>query len=511
MRNRYVRFNSVFYFTGNLLVVFGVILLFPVIFVLSYWSKYGDGFATLKSFLVPSVLSFAIGIFLRTFCKRSRLDTSGAMLTCAVAWLAISALGAIPFVIGIGSSYLDGYFEAMSGFTTTGITVFSGLDEMPRSILFWRALTQWVGGLGILSFFLVVVFGGGGAGGLHHVFSAESHKIASARPAPSLFRTVKILWGVYGLFTVLSMVALTLEGMTFYNSLCHSLTALSTGGFSPHDSSIAFYRLTGHPNYRLIEYTVTFMMLLGGVNFLVHYRVLRGKFRALWDNTEMRYWWGMISAFVFFIIIDHLRKTGVLGAIFRGDLTLSAGEFEKIFRNTIFQVIAILTTTGFGTEDIGSDFFGACSRQLFLVMMVIGGCVGSTGGGFKVLRIAILNKLMLRELFKLRVPSRASTPLVIDQAIVPDDESHRIAGLFFVWIGLLAIGGCITALFSHLGALESVSGMFSALGNIGPCYISVPDMIEIHWLVKITYIVGMLAGRLEIIPVLLLFSWKAWR
>ncbi|MHC4759152.1 MAG: potassium transporter TrkG, partial [Planctomycetota bacterium] len=181
------------------------------------------------------------------------------------------------------------------------------------------------------------------------------------------------------------------------------------------------------------------------------------------------------------------------------------------FRNTIFQVIAILTTTGFGTEDIGSDFFGALSRQLFLIMMVIGGCVGSTGGGFKVLRVAILNKLIRRELFKLRVPSRASTPLVIDQAILADDESHRIAGLFFVWIVLIAIGGCITALFSRLGALESVSGMFSAIGNIGPCYISIPDMIKIHPVVKITYIFGMLAGRLEIIPVLLLFSRKAWR
>jgi trk system potassium uptake protein TrkH len=307
------------------------------------------------------------------------------------------------------------------------------------------------------------------------------------------------------------MIALTLEGMTFYNSLCHSLTALSTGGFSPHDSSIAYYRLSAHPNYRLIEYTVTFMMLLGGVNFLVHYRVLTGKIKALWDNTEMRYWWGMIFVFVVFIIIEHLSKTGVLGALFKGELALNAREFEKIFRTTIFQVIAIITTTGFGTEDIGSDFFGACSRQLFLIMMVIGGCVGSTGGGFKVLRVAILNKLMRRELFKLRVSSRASTPLVIDQSIVPDEESLRVAGLFFIWIGLLAIGGGITALFSHLGGFESVSGMFSALGNIGPCYISIPDMITIHPVVKVTYISGMLAGRLEIIPVLLLFSRKAWR
>jgi len=511
MRNRFVRFRSVFHFTGRLLVIFGLILLFPVIFVLSYWGQYGDGTDTLKAFIVSSFLSFAVGLFFLLLFKKGHLDTSGAMLFCAVAWIAVSAVGAVPFVMGISSGYLDGYFEAMSGFTTTGITVFSGLDEMPRSILFWRSLTQWLGGLGILSFFLIVIFSGRGSGGLHHVFTAESHKIASSRPTPGLMGTVKILWGVYGLFTVGSIAALTLEGMPFYDSLCHSLTALSTGGFSPYDSSIAYYRLTGHPNFRLIEYTVTFIMLLGGVNFLVHYRVLMGKFRALWDTTEMRYWWGLIFAFVVFIIIDHLRKTGVIGAMFRGELTLNAAEFEKIFRNTIFQVIAILTTTGFGTQDIGSDFFGALSRQLFLIMMVIGGCVGSTGGGFKVLRIAILNKLMRRELFKLRVSARASTPLVIDRTIIPNDESHRIAGLFFMWIGLLAVGGGITALFSNLGAFESVSGMFSALGNIGPCYISIPDMIAIHPVVKVTYIFGMLAGRLEIIPVLLLFSRKAWR
>jgi len=147
---------------------------------------------------------------------------------------------------------------------------------------------------------------------------------------------------------------------------------------------------------------------------------------------------------------------------------------------------------------------------LFLVMMVIGGCVGSTGGGFKVLRIAILNRLMLRELFKIRVSGRASSGLIIDKKRVPEDEIQRVAALFFTWIALLVVGGGITALFSKHGAYESISGMFSALGNIGPCYISVQEMIEISPVVKLTYIVGMLAGRLEILPVLLLFSRKAW-
>jgi trk system potassium uptake protein TrkH len=464
-----------------------------------YWGRWGDGVDTLTAFVVPSVACLVAGRLLKRSVEPQPPDMTGSMLICGLGWISASALGALPFVIGIGSSYLNGFFEAMSGFTTTGITVFSGLDEMPRSILFWRALTQWVGGLGILSFFLAVTFKGSGA---HHVFGAESHKIASTRPVPGIFHTLKILWGIYGAFTGAGALALTLEGMPVFDSLCHSLTALSTGGFSPHDASIAFYGLTGHPNYKLIEYTVVFIMMLGGINFLIHYRVISGDRRALWDNAEMRYWWRLIAAFTLLLMIDHLRAAG---------LDLSLAELERTFRYSVFQMMSILTTTGFGTQDIGSDFFGPMARQVFLVMMVIGGCVGSTGGGVKVMRVVVLFRLMKREIFKIRVSSRAATTLVIDGKPVSDDESHRIAALFFTWIALLAIGGAITALFSRQGALQSASGMFSALGNIGPCYISVADMIGISPVVKITYIFGMLAGRLEILPVLLLFSRRAWR
>jgi trk system potassium uptake protein TrkH len=343
------------------------------------------------------------------------------------------------------------------------------------------------------------------------MFGAESHKISSGRPAPGLFNTLRILWAIYAVFTLLAALALTIEKMPIFDAICHALTALSTGGFSPYDSSIAHYHLTNHPNYRLIEYTLTFFMMLGGINFLVHYRVLTRDFKALWDNIEIRYWWRLIAGFTAIILIDHLYKTGVFSALFRQGEPINLGEFERSFRHTIFQVVSVLTTTGFGTQDINSDFFGAMSRQLFLVMMVIGGCVGSTGGGFKVLRVAILNRLMFREIFRIRISNKASTGLIIDKKKVPEDEVHRVAALFFTWIVLLLVGGGITALFSHLGPWESVSGMFSAVGNIGPCYISVEEMIRIHPVVKVTYIFGMLAGRLEILPVLLLFSGKAWK
>jgi len=508
MRKRLSRLNGILHYTGHLLEVLGLVLLLPLLVVFLYWDERGDGRIMTFAFFLPAGVSLAIGFVLRNVCRSERLDTVSSMLMCAIGWLACSALGAIPFVIGIEASYLDAYFEAMSGFTTTGITVFTGLDTMPHSILFWRALTQWFGGLGILSFFLIVTFRASSA---HFIFGAESHKISSTRPAPGLFNTLKILWLIYGGFTLLAALILVLVQMPVFDAVCHAFTTLSTGGFSPHDASIDFYRQSGHAHHRLIEYLLTFFMMLGGINFLIHYRVLTRDFKALWDNIEIRYWWRLIAAFTAIVMIDHFRKTGALAAVFGTGPPIGAAEAERTLRASLFQVMAILTTTGFGTQDIGSDFFGAASQQLFLVMMVIGGCVGSTAGGFKVLRVAILNRLMLRELFRAKVSSNASTGLIIDKRIVPDAEIHRVAALFFSWIALLVIGGTVTALFSAQGTLASFSGMFSALGNIGPCYISVPEMIAIHPAVKITYILGMLAGRLEILPVLLLFSPRAWR
>ncbi len=508
MRNGFRRIGCILYFVGGLLEILSLVLGFPLIVVFSYWGQRGEDWISVAAFGIPALISLFVGLLLRILFKPDLLDTVGSMLICSVGWLVVSAFGALPFVIAIQAKGLDAYFEAMSGFTTTGITVFSGLDTMPKSILFWRALTQWVGGIGILSFFLLTVSQPGGG---HHIFGAESHKISSGRPAPGLFNTLRILWAIYGLFTLLAIVILAVEKMPVFDAVCHALTALSTGGFSPYDSSIAHYHLTNHPNHKLIEYTLTFFMMLGGINFLIHYRVLTRDFKALWDNIEIRYWWRFITVFTVLILIDRLYKTGAFSALFTEGRPFDLDEFERSFRHSIFQVMSILTTTGFGTMDIGSEFFGVLSKQLFLAMMVIGGCVGSTGGGFKVLRVAILNRLMFREIFKLRLSSKASTGLIIDKKHVPEDEVHRVAALFFTWIALLLVGGGITALCSHLGPWESFSGMFSAMGNIGPCYISVGDMITIHPVVKITYIFGMLAGRLEILPVLLLFSRKAWR
>jgi trk system potassium uptake protein TrkH len=298
--------------------------------------------------------------------------------------------------------------------------------------------------------------------------------------------------------------------MSLFDSICHSFTALSTGGFSPHDASIAYFRVSGYAIYGWIEYVLIIGMLVGGTNFLIHYRLLNGKFRALFDSTEMRTWWSLLFLFFAVIFIERMIKIGTLEMLFSsGNVTFH--QIESNIRTVLFQVTAIITTTGFSTQNIGGTYFGQVARQVFLIMMVIGGCVGSTSGGFKVLRVSILFSLLRRELFRLRTPPQSVSTVVIDGKPVETCEIYRVSALFFAWVVLLVIGGCITAFFSHFDALQSFSGMFSALGNIGPCFIPVSEMGELHPFIKFVYIVGMLAGRLEILPVLLLFSSKAWR
>ena len=479
--------------------MFGVLALLPLA-VQAWFAGPGERAVPPSAFYVPAGIALAAGLILKRNMRFPSLDSRRAMVLCALAWFAVSAVGALPLWFGLDISYLDAYFESVSGFTTTGITVLGQLETLPSAILFWRSLIQWLGGLGILTFFLAILYTGESA---HQLFGAESHKVFSRRPAPGLFHTLKILWLIYTGFTIAVAGALLLEGLSLFDAVNHALTALSTGGYSPYDASIAQYRQTGHPHYVLIEYTVTVGMLLGGINFFVHYRVLRGGIRALWDSLEMRLWWAIVFGATALVMLDHFRKFGLDPR--------DAANIEETFRTSIFQVVALVTTTGFGTQDIATDYFPGMAKQIFLVLMVIGGCVGSTGGGLKVLRVGVLLKMLGRQMRRLIYGRAVVNLVVIDGEVVETEELRRVAALFFAWILLLLFGGATTALLSNHGALESASGMFSALGNIGPCYISVPDMAALHPLIKVVYIIGMVAGRLEILPLLLLVSRRTWR
>jgi trk system potassium uptake protein TrkH len=505
MRNRFRTLHVILNQLGSLLLVLGVFILIPLVIV-GLSGEFRSGWNSVIAFVIPSALCFAVGTLLRRFFHGGNPNQMQAMLVCSLGWLSFSAIGALPFVFMLNSHYLDGFFEAMSGFTTTGITMFTGLDVMPRSILFWRSMTQWIGGLGILTFFLAVTFRGGSA---HALFGAESHKVDVDRPVPGLAHTLKILWAIYVGFTVFILASLIIAGMPFFDSICHSFTCLSTGGFSTHDASIEFYRLAHYPHFIWIEYILVLGMVLGGTNFLIHFRILQRDWKALYDTKEIKYWWTIIAGCVVLVVLERFLKTAPITELISG--TAFWHILEENLRTIIFQVVAIVTTTGFSTKDIGSSYFGNLAVQLFLIMMVIGGCVGSTGGGIKVFRVTVLVQLIKREIFRSRVPRRARTDIIIDGRSIDANEVYRISSLFFAWVVLLVIGGCLTALLSNHGALASFSGMFSALGNIGPCFITVADMGQLNPAIKIVYIIGMLAGRLEILPVLLLFSGKAWR
>ncbi len=495
MRFALDRWRSVVSYVGSILLIFGVLLLIP--FLLSLLGSEGIQDVRPGTFLIPMMLSLVIGGFCwrEAHSPRARpLGTPEAMLICVFSWVAISAMGAIPFTYHLGVSYLDSYFEAMSGFTTTGITMLTGLNSMPKSLLFWRSMTQWVGGLGILTFFLVVVYQGGLS---HALFAAETHKISGERIAPGMWNTLKILWVVYSFYTLVIIGALYLCGTGLYDAVSHAFTCLSTGGYTPYDASVAYYENVDGVNHVAIEYVLIFGMWAGGTNFLIHYRLLGGRLSALWKSEEMRLWWGILIGALALVLGSRL-------------LSVSGSSAGESFRHSLFQVTAIATTTGYATRDIGGEYFTPLARQVFLVLMFIGGCAGSTGGGLKVIRIVILWKLMVHQVRRTMKPPREVDLLMLDGRQVERREAYRTAALFFAWIFLLLVGSLTTAALSRYDATASASGMFSALGNIGPSYIPVAEMAQLNPFIKIVYILGMLAGRLEILPVFVLFWGRTW-
>lgn len=490
------RLRTLLKLSSSLLMILSILLLVPLLVA---W-YFAEPVEVYNAFIIAAAISLGLGGIFRiiTMKHKTKLDLTTSMILCTISWVVLSLVGAIPFIIGLNKSFIDGFFESVSGFTTTGITVFQGLDGMSPAIMFWRSLIQWLGGLGILTFFLFVT--ANSEGDLWNLFSAEGHKISSSRPVPNVYRTIKYFWGIYGAYTVIEMFILWGLGLRFFEAMIHSLTTLSTGGFSNHDASIAYYEQAGYANYRLIEYTIVFFMFLGGINFLIHYKMIMEDRLALFKDKEAKIYMKIILGFsgVTFLGIGMLRG-------------LPLNELEVTVRKTLFQMVSVMTTTGFGTEDIGSEFFPVITKQLFIVLMIVGGCVGSTSGGVKVLRVIVMEKLLKREVTKLTIPGKAVLPVTVDKTVVNNEEVLRITSIIFGWFLLIGVGSGVTALFSDLGPFEAFSGMASAVGNIGPFYFSVAKMASLSWVVKLTFIIGMLAGRLELLPIYILLSRRAWK
>lgn len=472
------RIILVFSALSRLVLIVGILLFIPV-FVALFFEEYD----LIWHFIVPGSLATALGLITTSFTHFSlrKITIVEAMVISALGWIVVSAIGAIPYVTIINMDYVDAYFETMSGFTTTGMTLIKTIETTPKSLLFWRAFTQWVGGVGIMLFF-IIVFASAGAAGLWRLYLAEARE---DRLTISAWVTVKYIWMIYFLYTALCAFLLWLAGMTPYEAITHSFTVLSTGGFSTRTLSIAaFHNLK-------IEAIMILFMFIGGVSFLAHYILFTRGFKAFIRHFEVKAMAAIVAIATALVVMD-----------------LTLNNITDVFngvRYALFQVVSIMTTTGYTTTDMNK--WPPLSKMVITALMFIGGNAGSTAGAIKVGRIVIMLKLIWHEISKLSLPRGAEKPFRIGGRILEESDILRVGGFVAAYFILYLIEvGIVT--FRGYPVFSALSGVASAQGNVGPAFIS---LFELDKISKTVLIIGMWAGRLEVIPVLFLFSPNTWK
>lgn len=470
---------------GALLLFLGGSLFAPLPF--SWY--YGDG--TWSAFIIAAVICFAVGGLLFKFCKSPKeLTVREGFAVVTFGWTVFAIFGALPYLIsGAIISPLDAIFETMSGFTTTGSTILTEIEAMPQSLLFWRSLTHWLGGMGIivLSLAILPMLGVGGM----QLFKAEVPGPTADRLKPRIQDTAKMLWGVYVLLTAGETLLLMFGGMSFFDALCHSFATLATGGFSTRNSSIAAY------DSSYIDGVVTLFMILAGINFALHFQVLRGKAREFFQSEELRVYLGIILVSTIVIMFFNWSSG-------------SYHQFGQNLRYSIFQVSSIMTTTGFGTADF--ELWPVVAQYILLLLMFIGGCAGSTGGGMKVARILLLFKHAQVQVFRLIHP-RAIRLVKLGNRPVDKEVLQAILGFFALFIGIFVMGSLLVAA-SGMDIVSAGSAVIACLANIGPGLGSVgpvDNFANVPAFGKTVLIVCMLMGRLELFTVLVLFFPSFWR
>ena len=401
----------------------------------------------------------------------------------------MSLFGALPFVIsGAIPSYTNAFFETMSGFTTTGASILTDIEKVAPGLLFWRSLTQWLGGMGIivLSIAILPLLGIGGM----QLFVAEVPGPTKDKIHPRVKETAKRLWVIYFMLTFAEMALLYLGGMNFFDSINHAFTTMATGGFSTKNASIAYYTSP------FIQYVMILFMFLAGTNFTIHYYVLHRKFSVLKTNNEFRF-------YLIFIIICAL----IIGLIHQPHV---AFKFEESVRNALFHVVSLVTTTGFVTSDY--ENWAPFSRMIFFVLLFIGGCAGSTGGGIKIVRHLLLYKNSLLELKRLVHP-RAVIPTRLNKKAISFEIISNVQAFFIFYI-LIFIFGSIVLSMLGLDFITSLGAVATCLGNVGPGigtvgpvnnFAHLPDLVK--WFLSFL----MLLGRLELFTVLIIFSPAFWK
>ena len=472
---------------GSLLFLESLFMIFCLVISIRYHED--DLFAFLVSILTTQGFAFIFRYIGRN--ADNSLGRRESFLVVTLAWSVFSLFGTLPYMIGgYITDFTNAYFESMSGFTTTGCTILDDVECLPHGILFWRSLSQWIGGLGIVFFTIAVL--PSMVGGSVKVFSAEATGPIKTKLHPRLSNSAKSIWTIFLVLTILCGVSFYALGMDVFDSVCHAMTTLATGGFSTHNDSIEFF------NSPAIEYASTFFCFLSGINFILLYNmVIRGKIGNLFRNPEVRFYVLVIFLFTLFIMVE---------LIIRNDY-----GYERAFRCAVYQVVSFITTTGLFNDDAGQ--WPHVTWVVLAVCMFMGGCAGSTSGGFKSIRCVMLLKIVRNEFVHMLHP-RAVLPLRIGDNNVPNDK--RVTLLAFLTIYCIM---CIVCAFTMIAAgvdnTNAITITISTLSNVGPTlgveigptmsWDHLPDFAK--WICSFL----MLMGRLEIFSVLIIFTPSFWK
>jgi trk/ktr system potassium uptake protein len=454
------------------------------------WSLYyGDG--AHAGLALAVVLCLAVGTVVFLFSRDHDADFGlrDGFVIVTLTWLLAGFFGAFPFwVTGVLPNFLDALFESVSGFTTTGSTVLTDIEQVPPSVLYWRSLTQWLGGMGIivLSVAILPLLGVGGMA----MFKAEVPSPVVDKLKPTVAETAKTLWKVYVFFSVVEVILLYVAGMDLFDALCHTFATLATGGFSTKNLSIGYYQSVP------IQAIITVFMLVAGVSFTLHYQARRLNFRAYWNSLEFRLYM-LIFFFVAAFITWNVWKTNY------------DGLGEAVLHST-FQTASMMSTTGYGTAN-WEEWPQVC-QWVLLTLMFMGGCAGSTGGGIKCMRLIILFKHVFREL-RLLIHPRAVIPVKIDRKAIPTHIVNSVLAFIGLYLGVWAVSTLLLVGLS-LDPITALSASTATLSNIGPGLGKVGAMDHYAWISwpgKCILIFNMLVGRLELYTVLVLMVPGFWR
>ncbi|MBN1786084.1 MAG: TrkH family potassium uptake protein [Candidatus Methanofastidiosa archaeon] len=459
---------------GLILQGLGIITTFPIVLCYFYQSE----ISYIPYFVVPGLLTFLIGVGLSRIKVDINIQIRHAMVISSLAWLFAALVGSVPIFFLSDLSFFDSYFESISAWTGTGLTMFSGtlsVEGLPKILLFWRSLSQWAGGIGVILVAMVVLIRPGVSAARLYISEARAEKIK-----PTFFGTVRVIWKIYFLYTVIGITLFYLVGMPMFDAVNHCMTGLGTGGMSIKDSSLAFYDSFN------VELVAVFLMTLGAINFTIHYKAFfKRKIGALFRDVQVQ---------ALFVI------AGLFFILMLSDLSLLYYPFEAA-RKALFQIFSAITCCGFSTDNLVN--WSEISRILLILLMITGGGAGSTAGALKLIRIVVILKTLTVQIKKALLPRNAVISVKIGGANFSDKDVLEALLFSLVYLSFLLVGSFVLMWLGY-GAVNSFFEMASAQGNVG-LSVGITN-IGLNPVGKMTLILGMWMGRLEIIPTLVFIA-----